>query len=380
MGPSTNQLPYPSDTLPSGAAQYDISADPYLAKNPYSSGAGQYQLYCSGTLWNTALLGNTRNGIGVWRSGDGGATWGDAPAIAALSAGGGVMLDKPSIAVSWNFSTVGYVYVVYVSTNLNYPWLNEIDVCISTDGGATFGAPINVATGYVHYPSIVVNPNNGDVTVVWRDLTSGGGAAILARTMTFYGYLGSIETVYSGTGQPTLPQQNEQHYGVVVNSNPMIRFDYPSGRVVMTFTAKNSQGDLDVFYTCKPGCSSMAGGCFGVDGWANPVTVAGGANDQIMPAIDYTASGDLVIPYYDVNSLGNYTERYVQTDTNGVPRWSFADATPTSTMCCGNGPGDYQDIWIDNYAVGERGASAWMVRRNFGVGNRDLMLTVLSNF
>jgi len=108
------------------------------------------------------------NGLFVFRSATGGETW-EGP-FTVVDGVAGAFEDKELIACDRTegpFS--GFLYV---------PWArftsgSRIVVSRSTDGGASWSAPVNVSSGsYTQWPVAAVGPN-GEVYIAWVDLYSG---------------------------------------------------------------------------------------------------------------------------------------------------------------------------------------------------------------
>src|SRR6266478_8883619 len=59
------------------------------------------------------------------------------------------------------WDTFGNLFLVYINSSVN-----QINVILSTDGGATFSAPLTVGTGSIDQPSIAVG--SGSVWVDWN--------------------------------------------------------------------------------------------------------------------------------------------------------------------------------------------------------------------
>src|SRR5437870_1660042 len=59
------------------------------------------------------------------------------------------------------WDTFGNLFLVYINSSVD-----QINVILSTDGGATFSAPLTVGTGSIDQPSIAVG--NGSVCAAWN--------------------------------------------------------------------------------------------------------------------------------------------------------------------------------------------------------------------
>jgi len=100
-----------------------------------------------------ATSNNPGGGNSIFRaySTDAGATW-----TRGTIATGVACCDGQA---AWD--TFGNLFFVYINNSVN-----QINVIVSTDGGATFSAPLTVGTGSIDQPSIAVG--NGSVWVDWN--------------------------------------------------------------------------------------------------------------------------------------------------------------------------------------------------------------------
>ena len=102
---------------------------------------------------NRVVATSNTNAASIFRaySTDGGATW-----TRGTIATGVACCDGQA---AWD--SFGNLFLVYINNSVN-----QINVILSTDGGATFSAPVTAGTGSVDQPSIAVG--NGSVWVDWN--------------------------------------------------------------------------------------------------------------------------------------------------------------------------------------------------------------------
>ena len=163
------ELPMPTDI------QYQNSGDPIVAANVYSGGVWGKRIYCVGGLFTSAANNGfyyIPSGIGLWHSDDGGQNW-SYPSGVAWSSGGGLFDDKPTMAVSYYFQTLGDVYVSWIVRNLSDGNSSSLWVSRSTDGGASFENPAVVTFDNVENPALAVDSNSGTIYVVWVNFRYG---------------------------------------------------------------------------------------------------------------------------------------------------------------------------------------------------------------
>lgn len=337
-------------------AGYSRSADPLMSANLYDAGIAPRRMYVVGNLHNADS--NLYSAIGVWRSDNGGQTWSQ-PTLAEIRGGGGYLLDKPAIGVSWHSGTLGYVYVAYVSIDFHTN-NNALVIERSTDGGLSFGNPFVIAYGgAVTAPQIVVNSSSGAVHVLWADETN---RDIRMATSNDYGLsFGAHEIVSSifhvGTIFP----------GMKGGTYPAARFHWPSGRIIVAWHGDGTSA-TDVYYSYKPcavNCNPF--------GWRNPIQVNDSSiNDQFMPGIDFTGN-NVVIAFYDRRHAAGdrrYHEYYALQNIDGTllepnkqisESLSDPDAHQLEDGADRYFIGDYQDLWTWSYPYGERAVPAFIL-------------------
>jgi hypothetical protein len=342
--------------IPTG---YQLTGDPLMSTNPYTGGIAPKRVYCTGLLFNTGTT-NAPSAIGVWRSDDGGRTW-SYPAIVASQAGGGYMVDKPAITVSWHAGSLGYVYVSWV--NVDVSGTNSIWVARSTDGGLTFPTSTVISYASVTGPQVTVNANNGDVHVMWFDL---GNNDLRFSMSTNLGVNFGPHEIISGGNLVGITNLNG---GVRAPSLPMARYNWVANRLAVVWHANGGAGaGTDIYYSYRP-CSSQCN----FQGWELPQRVNDSVTgDQFMPAVDFNSSGNLLIPFYDRRDDGTQNILYhhyvaeVGPSGNALDinrRVSTFQSDPrrhTATTGSAGFIGDYHDVWSFTYPEGERLTSVWI--------------------
>lgn len=280
--------------------------------------------------------------------------------------------DKPAITVSWHTGTLGYVYVgyVYIDTKTS-PATYYILVSRSTDGGLTFpqiSLVVTATQNYVNGVQVLVNKNNGQVYVLWTDLTAN---SIKMSTSQDFGVIwGQPETIPGTTGKIVYPHYDVSNKelgflkcsgstnGLRAPSFPMARFNWVANKISVVWH-EWEQGSL-------PNCNSLPPGSAGCNTdiyytarsssgtWQNKVRINDNQQgDQFLPALDFDRSGNLVVTFYDRRDDGNnilYHEYMARIDSSGNPLQSNTrvSASQTDPRYYTQYPcfiGDYQDIW-----------------------------------
>jgi hypothetical protein len=272
--------------MPTG---YLYSADPLLDENIYNSGIGPRRMYMTGVVYNNNPVGSfgVPNGIGIWRSDNDGLSW-SAPYM-IVNNSSSYILDKPDIAVSWHSGSLGYVYVAYARFTYGDANATRLYVARSTNGGITFGTPIQVTTGIINGAQILVNPFYGTVYVLWTDF---GTNRVRMSVSTDYGQHWTVpEDAASGEMLTNQPLNGIQRAPTLA----MARFNSVANRISVVwheFDAIPGGGqDTNIYYASKTPSGWQAKARLNDDS---------GYRDQFMPALDFdTNGGNLIVTFYD---------------------------------------------------------------------------------
>jgi hypothetical protein len=158
---------------------------------------------------------------------------GTASIFRAYSTDGGTTWTRGTIATSvaccdgqaaWD--AFGNLFLVYINDNVN-----KINVIVSTDGGATFSAPVTVGNGRVDQPSIAVG--NGSV---WVDWNQHGSMVARGAPVTGLGTWGPFNA------QQAIPSANGSFGGIAVGPGPN------GGKVIVTYQSPyGDQGPSTIY-------------------------------------------------------------------------------------------------------------------------------------
>ncbi|MBI3623688.1 hypothetical protein HY212_06450 [Candidatus Pacearchaeota archaeon] len=187
----------------------------------------------------------------------------------------------PQMAVSGN-----NVYVVW---NDNSTGKYGILVTKSTDGGMTFGAPVDISRniGSSSSPQFAVSEN--DVYVVWQAKTTGKYQIIFAKSTDGGATFGTPANISDNSGDSSYPK-------ITAYGNDIY--------VTWSFTVTNK--DYDILFTK----SSDGGATFGI-----PVNISNNLGDSGIPQM--SVSGNDVYVTWENNGLGNFEVFVAKSTDNG---------------------------------------------------------------
>ena len=344
-----------------------------------------------GTFYYSNLaedFGPFTGAVSVSKSTDGGATFGDP--VKAVEKG----LDAHFIDKDWmtaDPTNANNLYVTYTDFDFSgdvcgfdgsgFAIFREgIELVKSTDGGATWGAPVLVSsltescsTTGVTQGSQVVVAGNGNVYVAWEQFTltgielriatstSGGaafGPSVKVSDVNEAGELGDLQGSIRINEFPTLAvdRSGGSHDGTLYlawNDGNIVGFDGVFGL---------DYGFTDIMATH----SSDAGGTWSapvrVNGNLEPLTspsVAGRGTDQFMPGIAVDGGGAVGVCYYDRRSdpTNFLIDRRCARSFNGGTSWqglfprfnahSFMSVTNQDLLLATDYMGDYDSLASD---------------------------------
>ena len=124
------------------------------------------------------------------------------------------------------WDTFGNLFLVYINASVD-----QINVILSTDGGATFSAPVTAGTGSIDQPSIAVG--NGSV---WVDWNQSGSMVARGAPVTGLGVWGPFNA------QQAIPSATGSFGGIAVGPGPN------GGKVIVTYQSPTGgQGPSTIF-------------------------------------------------------------------------------------------------------------------------------------
>ena len=147
---------------------------------------------------------------------DGGATWTHGTVATGVACCDG--------QAAWD--TFGNLFLVYLNAAVT-----QVNVILSTDGGATFSAPVTAGTGSVDQPSIAVG--NGSV---WVDWNQSGSMVARGAPVTGLGTWGPFNA------QQAIPSATGSFGGITVGPGPN------GGKVIVTYqNPTGGQGPATIY-------------------------------------------------------------------------------------------------------------------------------------
>jgi hypothetical protein len=267
---------------------------------------------------NIVATSNEASANSIFRgfSTDGGTTW-----TRGTIATGVACCDGQA---AWD--SFGNLFLVYINNSVN-----QINVIVSTDGGATFSAPLTVGTGSVDQPSIAVG--NGSV---WVDWNQSGSMVARGAPVTGLGTFGPFNA------QQAIPTAQGSFGGIAVGPGPN------GGKVIVTYQSPTGgQGPATIFANVD--ADGLGAGGFGPRITVTSTNVGGfdfipaqsGRSIDAEAGVVWDATGGpfnnrIYLVYTDetVNE-NNDTDIEMRTSTDDGATWSAAvrvndDATTNS--------------------------------------------------
>jgi hypothetical protein len=363
---------------------YPLTGDPVMAENPYNVGVAPYRMYIVGTDF-TADHRSSR--LEMWFSDDGNnlssrnLIWDDGHVPPPYHSW---FPDKPSVAVSWYTSSLGYVYVVATRADIDSnPTANPNQLLVfrSTDG-LSFSLTAVLSSNYVSpsanpylptnapsAPQIVADPNTGGVYLIWLDWnTNRIYAATSGPDASYFTLLPSIAAgTFVGPSNQTLPGNNPT---IQAFSALNARANSVGRNIGVVWHARESDAQhTDVFFAAIDTNTNT---------WIGPKTVNDcqstyrpgdcaqvfANSDQWNGALDHDNSGSWLVTFYDrrldpastyrlyAAKLTSSGDRFDSLDTpitydpanpNAYPAsdpWLAVDTGSYHTL------GEYQDVWF----------------------------------
>jgi hypothetical protein len=263
--------------------------DPGLVVNR----AGQF--YSSAIAFNAALPLGFRNTLSVQKSTDGGATFGPPVYLPAAGTSAGSFQDKEFIAVdnAGGSPFAGNVYLSWTSFPSGPSTSLPIFFSRSTNGGASFSTPIQIsANNTINQGSEPAVGPGGVLYVAWFQFAGPGGPGIVVAKSTNGGatfgapvFVAPSNRIGNGAGSLL--------GNFRVNSFPRIDVNPVNGHVYIVYTSRTPGVDPgDVFFTR----STNGGATWSAPGRVN--TDALGEAAQFFPDLAVDGQGRIRLVWY----------------------------------------------------------------------------------
>jgi hypothetical protein len=276
-----------------GASFTDLGAIPATATglNMGDPGIGVNRagvFYASAIEFDSARPAGFGVAIGISKSTNGGQTF-SAPVYPAPGGPANSFTDKPFLAVDASSGSGGGKNVYVTWTNFPAIFTGQLPIFFSrsTDGGATFSAPMQISSqGTINQGSAPVVGPDGTLYIVWEQFSqflgqpsfivftksTDGGATFIPPTQ-----IATLNDIgfFGGTMLP----------GFRVNSFPRIAVSPTTGTVVITYGSNPFTGDSgDVFFIASPNGGAT---------WNGPTQLNddGTFNDQFFPDVAANSNG-----------------------------------------------------------------------------------------
>ncbi len=300
---------------PCGGGSYQAAGDPALAVD------------AAGSFYYAAIdfdRTTSRSAISVSKSTDGGLTWGS-PTFVTATNNSQIFNDKDYIAVDTHSASpfFGRVYVSWTRFNGN---LSPIVVSSSTDGGATFG-PFVTASGAVNdaQGSVPAVGPNGELYVAFW--SQSGAIYVVKSTNGGASFAAPVKVANIVTLPSPLPGNSFR-----VNSFPSIAVG-PNGNVYVSWSEWVNGTNADVRFSRSTNGGVAWSAPVRVN--SNP------SDDQFFNWIAVAPNGTIGICFYDqsFNSL-NWLDVGCNKSTNGGLSWGTTiRVTSTSSNPANDGFG-----------------------------------------
>jgi len=356
-----------------GATFARFTGDPFATGHGSNLGDPAVVWSNNGNRWVVQFLatGCGGQGVGTWLSTDDGATWATGPCAANAGGGNG---DRNSSWADNNPSSPfnGYVYASYNDFGIGG---GALRVARSSDGGATWAAPVTVVGTFERDVQITGDTSGTAGKVYLAGMNEGGGGAAnrtnIMHTSTDGGATWNSVTV----GAPYPPPGNvncsgNSYFRVITPQIRHMGWGQPAagpGNTVHYVYAQHgaSADEGDIYYT-----RSTDGGAT----WSVPLLLNTdvGGRTQWMPSLGVTATGAMFVKWYDRrNTSNNDYEVWGRESLNNGLTWLADDVMSDAvipqpivqTANCYMGDYDYwqadgttiQGSWTDSRAPGSGG-------------------------
>ena len=332
------------------------STDLYYA-DPWADYDGNGNLaYVTVVIRNTEY---TRNVV-FNSSQDNGKTWLDFPVTIKTFESRDVVFDKPKV----RFDKDNNIYIAWLEKSKDGA---SVSMCISRDGGKSFGEIKTIAEGDIDFVDIFFSDDKTYLLYSGHDeislISSGDGGSAWSTPEIISGF-----EPYDNIVEKQRVIKSYDGRSIRVNSDPQAVVS--DGKLVVTFAAKSNTGDNSEVYVVSGDLNSME------FTEAKPIEV-NSTTDKFLPAITIGENGNIHILYYSSqNDPGNLlTESYLASTNDLGNTFTYTNLStesfnPRDVVVAGSYMGDYISLAVNKGKL----IAVWTDGRS---GNLDLMAGIM---
>jgi hypothetical protein len=292
---------------------------------------------------------------------DNGNTWLDLPVTIKSFESKDILFDKPKVC----FDSENNIFVTWLEERKEG---SKVSMCLSSDGGKSFGETVTIVEGEIDYADILFDGDNtyflyaegGDEIKLISSNDDGktwGTPEVIARYNAYEDILNKQKVIKSDGDK-----------GIRVNSDP--RAVISGGKILLIFAGMSGNGDHSEVYIVSGDIERME--------FTEPRPVEpNSAADKFLPAIATDESGNVQILYYSSqNDAENLlTEAYLASTNDFGNTFTYTNLStesfnPHDVVVAGNYMGDYISLAVNKGKL----IAVWTDGRS---GNLDLMAGIM---
>lgn len=296
---------------------------------------------------------------------DNGNTWLDLPVTIKSFESKDILFDKPKVS----FDSKNNIFISWLEESSEGSKVSsKVSLCVSRDGGKSFGETVTVIEGEIDYADILFDGDNtyllyaegGEEIKLISSNDDGktwGSPEVIARYNSYEDILNKQRVIKSDGDK-----------GIRVNSDP--RAVISEGKILLTFAGMSGTGDHSEVYVVS---GDLAGREFTEPRPIEPNSAA----DKFLPAITIDESGKIQILYYtSQNDAENLlTEVYLASTNDFGNTFTYTNLStesfnPHDVVVAGSYMGDYISLAVNKGKL----IAVWTDGRS---GNLDLMAGIM---
>lgn len=290
---------------------------------------------------------------------DNGNTWLDYPLTIKTFESKDVVFDKPKV----RFDKDNNIYIIWLEKGKQDA---SVSMCVSSDGGKSFGDASTVMQGKIDFVDIFFDDDKTCLLYSGENeislITSADGSQWSAPEP-----VASFEPYDRVLEKQRVIKSNDEK-GIRVNSDP--QGIVSNGKLIVTFGAKSSEGDHSEVYVVSGDIKTM-------EFTESKPIEANSTTDKFLPTISTDGKGGIYILYYSSqNDPGNLmTEAYLATSGDLGNKFTYTNLStesfdPHDVVVSGSYMGDYISLAVNK----DKLIAVWTDGRS---GNLDLMAGIV---